>query len=84
MKIGHVSEVSKSEFSMAVENHAADKNLPIITSLAIVCIECGLEPSDAGKLLTENIKSKIKHEAIQNRMIKSDEEFHSLEDFFGE
>lgn len=67
----NMSETSKNEFSMAVERKAVESNIPFLTALTEVMVECAIEPKKIAKMINKSLKEKIEKEAMDNRMIKN-------------
>jgi hypothetical protein len=65
-----LSDTSKNEFSMAVEKKAIDQGINIITALAMVAAECGIEIKQVPKMINRSLKDKLEAEALSNRTIR--------------
>jgi hypothetical protein len=65
-----MNETAKNEFSIAVEKKAQEMKIPLITSLAMVCAECQIEPEKIPKMISKSLKDKLEAEATAARRLK--------------
>ena len=77
-----VSEISKNEFSMAIEARASDLGVDLITSLTMTMVECSIDPESVVKMITPNLKKKLEKEASDNRTLKEEYRDSDLFDDF--
>ncbi|HEY5235669.1 MAG TPA: late promoter transcription accessory protein [Rhabdochlamydiaceae bacterium] len=65
-----ISEISRNEFSLAVEKKACSENISILTAMVNVMEECHIEEKHIAKYVNKSLKDKIQAEALDLRLIK--------------
>lgn len=64
------TEQAKNAFSLQVETAANKDNILLISSLAKICDEYGIEPMKAVSYVNRGLKEKLQLEAEDLKMIK--------------
>ena len=76
-----MSEISKIDFSMKVEERSRDKDLSLIESCLEIADELDIDPIDIPKFIYPALRDKIEKEGVENKTVKSRNN-SSLESFF--
>jgi len=59
---GQLMFKTANEFSLHIEQRAADTNIPCMDAVLAYCEENQLEPEDVSKLISQSLKDKIEME----------------------
>ena len=65
-------EQTKNAFSLRVETYAQDNDTLLISALASLCEEHGIEPAKSTAYINKGLKEKIQIEAEDLKMLKPD------------
>ena len=66
--------LTPTKFSLRVEEVSAEKAIPLLEAVLLLCEEIGKEPEEMPRLLTPSLKSKIEVEArAKNLIVKGGE-----------
>lgn len=61
---------TKNSFSLRVETYALQEDTLLISALAVLCEDYGIEPTKAPNYINRGLKEKIQIEAEDLRMLK--------------
>lgn len=65
-----VRDVTKNNFSLAVEKKAVEEDLTYLDALTAVMEECDLEAIGIAKLINRSLRSKLEKEACDLNLLK--------------
>lgn len=65
-----MSDSEMFDFSQKIEQIVQEKNMSMMDAILFYCEETGLEIETVPKLINQNIKAKIEHDARNSNLLK--------------